>query len=51
MEAALGNSKDYSLKQYIKFADKLQTKAKVRLCDITMNIELGVMKQHLKCPS
>lgn len=29
MEAALGNSKDYSLKQYLKFADKLQSKAKV----------------------
>ncbi|TKY57931.1 hypothetical protein E2542_SST14985 [Spatholobus suberectus] len=28
MEAALGNSKDYSLKQYLKFADKLQMKAK-----------------------
>jgi len=28
MEAALGNSKDYSLKQYLLFADKLQTKAK-----------------------
>ncbi|XP_050365799.1 uncharacterized protein LOC126784379 [Argentina anserina] len=28
MEAALGNSKDYSLKQYLLFAEKLQTKAK-----------------------
>ncbi|KAL6212332.1 hypothetical protein ACLB2K_017552 [Fragaria x ananassa] len=28
MEAALGNSKDYSLKQYLLFADKLQKKAK-----------------------
>ncbi|KAJ7966485.1 DNA binding protein [Quillaja saponaria] len=28
MEAALGNSKDYSLKQYLLFANKLQTKAK-----------------------
>ncbi|KAG2692435.1 hypothetical protein I3843_08G053500 [Carya illinoinensis] len=28
MAAALGNSKDYSLKQYLLFADKLQTKAK-----------------------
>ncbi|CAJ1951001.1 unnamed protein product [Sphenostylis stenocarpa] len=28
MEAALGNSKDYSLKQYLKFVDKLQMKAK-----------------------
>ncbi|KAL5127128.1 hypothetical protein HKD37_14G039609 [Glycine soja] len=27
MEAALGSSKDYSLKQYIKFVDKLQRKA------------------------
>lgn len=27
MEAALGNSKDYSLKQYLKFAEKLQMKA------------------------
>ncbi|KAF3950980.1 hypothetical protein CMV_023322 [Castanea mollissima] len=26
--AALGNSKDYSLKQYLLFANKLQTKAK-----------------------
>ncbi|TYK20114.1 hypothetical protein E5676_scaffold134G002390 [Cucumis melo var. makuwa] len=29
MEAALGNSKDYSLKQYLLFANKLQEKAKV----------------------
>lgn len=29
MEAALGNCKDYSLKQYLLFADKLQKKAKV----------------------
>ncbi|KAJ4701567.1 DNA binding protein [Melia azedarach] len=28
MEAALGHSKDYSLKQYLLFADKLQAKAK-----------------------
>uniref|UniRef100_A0A2P2J597 Uncharacterized protein LOC103320504 n=2 Tax=Rhizophora mucronata TaxID=61149 RepID=A0A2P2J597_RHIMU len=28
MEAALGSSKDYSLKQYLIFADKLQNKAK-----------------------
>ncbi|XP_060963275.1 uncharacterized protein LOC115712824 isoform X1 [Cannabis sativa] len=28
MEAALGNSKDYSAKQYLLFANKLQTKAK-----------------------
>ncbi|KAA0064474.1 hypothetical protein E6C27_scaffold255G001890 [Cucumis melo var. makuwa] len=28
MEAALGNSKDYSLKQYLLFANKLQEKAK-----------------------
>ncbi|KAL5777542.1 hypothetical protein ACOSP7_010468 [Xanthoceras sorbifolium] len=28
MEAALGNSKDYSLKQYLLFANKLQAKAK-----------------------
>ncbi|XP_023536029.1 uncharacterized protein LOC111797290 [Cucurbita pepo subsp. pepo] len=28
MEAALGNSKDYSLKQYLSFAKKLQDKAK-----------------------
>ncbi|XP_038898858.1 uncharacterized protein LOC120086335 isoform X1 [Benincasa hispida] len=28
MEAALGNSKDYSLKQYLSFANKLQDKAK-----------------------
>ncbi|XP_021888818.1 uncharacterized protein LOC110807851 isoform X1 [Carica papaya] len=27
MEAAIGNSKDYSLKQYLFFASKLQTKA------------------------
>lgn len=32
MAAALGNSKDYSLKQYLLFADKLQTKAKVSEC-------------------
>jgi len=32
MEAALGNSKDYSLKQYLKFVDKLQMKAKVLFC-------------------
>lgn len=29
MEAALGSSKDYSLKQYLLLAEKLQTKAKV----------------------
>ncbi|XP_031273099.1 uncharacterized protein LOC116131582 [Pistacia vera] len=28
MEASLGNCKDYSLKQYLLFADKLQAKAK-----------------------
>ncbi|XP_024029929.1 uncharacterized protein LOC21390497 isoform X1 [Morus notabilis] len=28
MEAALGNSKDYTAKQYLLFANKLQTKAK-----------------------
>ncbi|KAB1203946.1 hypothetical protein CJ030_MR8G001940 [Morella rubra] len=28
MVAVLGNSKDYSLKQYLLFADKLQSKAK-----------------------
>ncbi|KAF7817412.1 Amino acid transporter AVT6A isoform B [Senna tora] len=28
MQAALGNSKDYSLKQYLLFANQLQTKAK-----------------------
>ncbi|KAK7291035.1 hypothetical protein RIF29_05890 [Crotalaria pallida] len=28
MVAALGNSKDYTLKQYLRFADKLQMKAK-----------------------
>ncbi|GKV20017.1 hypothetical protein SLEP1_g30197 [Rubroshorea leprosula] len=33
MEAALGNSKDYSLKQYLLFVDKLQTKAK----DLSLN--------------
>ena len=32
MVAALGNSKDYSLKQYLLFANKLQTKAKVSEC-------------------
>ncbi|XP_029125825.1 uncharacterized protein LOC109791858 isoform X2 [Cajanus cajan] len=32
MEAALGNSKDYSLKQYLKFTEKLQMKAKVLGC-------------------
>jgi hypothetical protein len=29
MQAALGNSKDYTLKQYLIFANKLQEKAKV----------------------
>ncbi|MCI43356.1 hypothetical protein A2U01_0064593, partial [Trifolium medium] len=28
MQAALGNSKDYTLKQYLIFANKLQEKAK-----------------------
>lgn len=28
MEAALGSSKDYSLKQYLLLVEKLQTKAK-----------------------
>lgn len=31
MEAALGSSKDYTLKQYLVFANKLQEKAKVLL--------------------
>jgi len=31
MQAALGNSKDYTLKQYLIFANKLQEKAKVLL--------------------
>lgn len=31
MVAALGHSKDYSLKQYLLFAEKLQAKAKVSL--------------------
>lgn len=30
MVAALGNAKDYTLKQYLVFVDKLQAKAKVR---------------------
>lgn len=30
MVAAIGSSKDYTLKQYLIFAEKLQTKAKVR---------------------
>ncbi|KAJ6391302.1 hypothetical protein OIU77_025315 [Salix suchowensis] len=29
MEAALGNSKEYTLKQYLLFVDKLQTKSKM----------------------
>jgi len=29
MVAALGNAKEYTLKQYLAFADKLQAKAKV----------------------
>lgn len=29
MVAALGNSKDYSLKQYLLFVEKLQSKSKV----------------------
>lgn len=37
MEAALGNAKDYSLKQYLLFADKLQTKAKVSECLLLVN--------------
>ncbi|MCI11731.1 hypothetical protein A2U01_0032833, partial [Trifolium medium] len=28
MQAALGNSKDYTLKQYLTFTNKLQEKAK-----------------------
>jgi hypothetical protein len=29
MVTALGNAKEYTLKQYLAFADKLQAKAKV----------------------
>lgn len=29
MEAALGSSKDYSLKQYLLFVDRIQCKSKV----------------------
>ncbi|RVX22396.1 hypothetical protein CK203_012676 [Vitis vinifera] len=32
MVAALGNSKDYTLKQYLVFADKLQNKARSKTC-------------------
>lgn len=31
MVAALGNAKEYTLKQYLAFAEKLQTKSKVLL--------------------
>jgi len=33
MNAVLGNSKDYSLKQYLELAKKLQEKAEVGLLD------------------
>ena len=38
MVAALGNSKDYSLKQYLLFANKLQTKAKVSECFCLLSV-------------
>jgi hypothetical protein len=37
MQAALGNSKDYTLKQYLIFANKLQEKAKVLLFYVFLN--------------
>lgn len=38
MGAALGHSKDYSLRQYLLFADKLQAKAKVSDIFFFLNI-------------
>jgi hypothetical protein len=37
MQAALGNSKDYMLKKYLIFANKLQEKAKVLLFYVFLN--------------
>jgi hypothetical protein len=45
MEAALGNSKDYSLKQYLLFADKLQTKAKVGECLLLIDVRMCLMRE------
>nr|GMD99491.1 Ena/VASP-like protein [Ipomoea batatas] len=38
MQAALGNSKDYTLKQYLVFVDKLQAKAEVGHAAITLEL-------------
>jgi hypothetical protein len=35
MVAALGNAKEYTLKQYLAFAEKLQAKAKVCAFEFT----------------
>lgn len=38
MMAAMGNVKEYTLKQYLAFAEKLQTKAKVYLTYTALNV-------------
>lgn len=47
MVAALGNSKDYTLKQYLIFANKLQEKAKVS----QLLSGLCYIKNYLMIPS
>jgi hypothetical protein len=44
MEAVLGNSKDYTLKQYLLFVDKLQTKSKVSFIFLlSVRLKSGVL--------
>lgn len=48
MVAALGNSKDYTLKQYLVFVDKLQAKAKVRFSlSVMILFHLVIMGTYL----
>lgn len=47
MEAALGNSKDYSLKQYLSFANTLQEKAKV--CQKIPLLAMSLIKPLVFC--
>lgn len=44
MEAVLGNSKEYTLKQYLLFVDKLQTKSKVSFVFLLLGrLKTGVL--------
>jgi hypothetical protein len=40
MVAALGNAKEYTLKQYLAFAEKLQAKSKVCVFEFTCLLKM-----------